>query len=127
MATVAVCMPPIAVVQAMDSAFRAVRLWERTAFAGRFDSTVFSCTVGLRKPDPRIYRLCLRELGVEAGDTLFVGDGANDELAGAVRAGLRAVLIHRPGEEPIWPEARMWDGPRVTSIPEVLDHVDHDR
>ena len=95
-------------------------LWGETAFAGRFDSLVFSCSVGLRKPDPRIYRLCLDELGVEARDALFVGDGANDELAGAERVGMRAVLIHRRGQAPIWPEARSWDL-RITSIPEVLD------
>jgi len=95
-------------------------LWPETAFAELFDSTVFSCAVGLRKPDPRIYRLALDELGVEAEDAFFVGDGANDELAGAERVGMRAVLIHRPGETPPWDEVRDWQGPRITSIPEVL-------
>ena len=98
-------------------------LWPETAFAGLFESEVFSCQVGLRKPDPRIYALACKELGVAPAEAVFVGDGANDELAGAERAGLRAVLIHRPGEEPPWPEARRWRGPRITSIPEVLDLV----
>ncbi len=52
---------------------------------------------------------------------MFVGDGANDELGGARRVGMDAILIHRAGEEPPWPEVREWDGPRVTSIPAVLD------
>jgi FMN phosphatase YigB (HAD superfamily) len=52
---------------------------------------------------------------------VFVGDGANDELAGARRGGLDAILIHRPGEDPPWPELAEWDGPRVTSIPGVLE------
>ena len=96
-------------------------LWEETVFAGLFDSTVFSCSVGLRKPDPEIYRLALGELGVEPGDALFVGDGANDELAGAERVGMRAVLILRPEQdEPYWDEARGWQ-PRITSIPKVLE------
>jgi putative hydrolase of the HAD superfamily len=96
-------------------------LWDGTAFAELIDSAVFSCSVGLRKPDPRIYRLCLEELGVEPEESLFVGDGANDELAGAERVGMRAVLIHRAGQEPIWEEARAFEGPRITSIPEVLE------
>jgi putative hydrolase of the HAD superfamily len=96
-------------------------LWNGTPFAGLIDSAVFSCSVGLRKPDPRIYQLCLEELGVEPEEALFVGDGANDELAGAERVGMRAVLIHRPGQEPIWEEARAFEGPRITSIPEVLE------
>jgi FMN phosphatase YigB (HAD superfamily) len=55
---------------------------------------------------------------------MFVGDGANDELAGAERVGMRAVLILRAGQdEPYWQEARGWQ-PRITSIPEVLDLVE---
>jgi FMN phosphatase YigB (HAD superfamily) len=50
-----------------------------------------------------------------------VGDGANDELAGAQRVGMRAILIHRPGEDPFWPEVAEFTGPRITSIPEVLE------
>jgi putative hydrolase of the HAD superfamily len=99
-------------------------LWPETAFADLFDATVFSCSVRLRKPDPRIYRLALDELEVEPGEAMFVGDGANDELAGAERVGMRAVLIHRAGEEPLWDEAREWRGPRITSVPELLPLLD---
>jgi putative hydrolase of the HAD superfamily len=98
-------------------------LWEETAFGGLFEATVFSCSVGLAKPDPRIYLLACDELGVEPAEALFVGDGANDELAGAERVGMRAVLIHRPGKEPYWPSALEWSGPRITSIPEVLELI----
>jgi putative hydrolase of the HAD superfamily len=100
-----------------------VDVWDETPFAGLFDSEVFSSSCGLRKPDARIYRLALDELGVEARHALFVGDGANDELAGAERVGMSAVLIHRPGEEPVWPEVRAWSGPRITEISEVLKLV----
>jgi putative hydrolase of the HAD superfamily len=99
-------------------------LWPETPFAELFDSTVFSCSVGIRKPDPRIYRLALDELAVAPQEAIFVGDGANDELAGAERVGMRAVLIHRPGEDPIWDEVRDWRGPRITSIPELLPLLD---
>jgi putative hydrolase of the HAD superfamily len=97
-----------------------VDVWDETPFADLFDAVVFSCSCGLRKPDARIYRLALDQLGVEPSEALFVGDGANDELAGAERVGMRSVLIHRPGEEPLWPEVRDWPGPRITSIPAIL-------
>jgi putative hydrolase of the HAD superfamily len=96
-------------------------LWPSTPFAGLFDAEVFSSAVGLAKPDPRIYLLCCEQLGVEPGEAVFVGDGANDELAGAERVGMEAILIHRPGEEPYWDGLADFEGPRVTSIPEVLE------
>jgi putative hydrolase of the HAD superfamily len=96
-------------------------LWAETRFHDLFESTLFSCSVGLAKPDPRIYRLACEQLGVEPRDALFVGDGANDELAGAERVGMRSVLIHTPGKDPWWPAARDWRGARITSIPEVLE------
>jgi putative hydrolase of the HAD superfamily len=95
-------------------------VWAETVFADLFDATVFSCSVGLRKPDPRIYQLACSELAVAPEEAMFVGDGANDELAGAERVGMQAVLIHRQGEEPPWPEAREWQGQRITAIPQVL-------
>jgi len=95
-------------------------VWAETPFSDLFDVTVFSCSVGIRKPDPRIYHLACERLHVEPGEAMFVGDGANDELAGAQRVGMEAVLIHRPGEEPPWNEVRDWQGPRITAIPEVL-------
>jgi len=96
-------------------------LWPDSAFAGLFDAEVFSSRLGISKPDPQVYLYCCELLGVEPRDALFVGDGANDELEGARRVGMQAVLIHKPGLDPLWPELREWDGPRITTIPEVLD------
>jgi len=96
-------------------------VWDETAFAPHFDDVVLSCAVGMRKPDPRIYRLACERLGVEPEECIFVGDGANDELAGAERVGMKAVCILRPDlEKPIWPEAEGWE-PTIRSVPEVLD------
>jgi putative hydrolase of the HAD superfamily len=100
-----------------------VDVWSETPFAGLFDAEVFSCSCGWKKPDPRIYELACERLDVRPGEAIFVGDGANDELAGAERVGMRAILIHRPGTEPAWPEVRDWPGPRITSIPDVLSFV----
>ncbi len=96
-------------------------LWPESQFAGLFDAEIFSNAIGLSKPDPRIYLACCEQLGVDPHEAVFVGDGANDELAGAQRVGLVPVLIHKAGEDPVWREVRTWDGLRVTSIPEVLE------
>jgi putative hydrolase of the HAD superfamily len=97
--------------------------WDETAFARHLDDVVLSCAVGLSKPDPRIYELACERLGVEPDECLFVGDGANDELAGAQRVGMRAVCVLPPGrDEPLWPEARGWE-PTITSLEDVLELV----
>jgi putative hydrolase of the HAD superfamily len=97
--------------------------WEDFELAGHLDDAVLSCDVGLSKPDPRIYLLACERLGVEPRECLFVGDGANDELAGAERVGMQAVCILPPGRsEALWREARGWE-PTISSVPEVLSLV----
>ena len=96
-------------------------LWPQSEFAGLFDAEIFSSRIGISKPDPRVYLACCEALGVEPHEAVFVGDGANDELEGARRVGMHAILIHKPGEDPVWPDVRTWDGPRVTSVPDVLE------
>jgi putative hydrolase of the HAD superfamily len=94
--------------------------WDETELAPHVDDVVLSCAVGMSKPDPRIYELACERLDVRPGECAFVGDGANDELAGAQRVGMRAICVLPPGrEEPLWPEARGWE-PTISSLPEVL-------
>jgi putative hydrolase of the HAD superfamily len=95
-------------------------VWEQTPFGPLFDSAVFSCSVGVSKPDRRIYELAAEELGVEPGDCLFVGDGANDELPGAERAGMTAVQLRAPGE-PLTEEGERWTGRFVERLSDVLE------
>jgi putative hydrolase of the HAD superfamily len=95
-------------------------VWDRTSLAGLFDSAVFSCSTGFSKPDPRIYAVACHELEVEAGDCLFVGDGANDELPGAERAGMTALQLRPPGEE-LTPEGARWEGRYVERLSDVLE------
>ncbi len=98
-------------------------VWDESRFAGLFDAAVFSATAGCMKPDREIYELACTGLGVDPSDCLFVGDGANDELRGAERAGMTPVLVHPRGEDPRWDGLGDWSGLRVDAIPQVLDLV----
>ncbi|MER6754976.1 HAD-IA family hydrolase [Micromonospora echinofusca] len=62
--------------------------WPQSPLAQRFDVAVFSCDVGLAKPDPAIYGLAAKCLGVRPAECVFVGDGADGELAGAAAVGM---------------------------------------
>lgn len=74
--------------------------------------------MGFCKPDPRIYELATFELRVAASSCLYVGDGGHDELGGATRAGMTAVLL-QTGKTPGPPQAQEWSA-RIHAIPELL-------
>jgi putative hydrolase of the HAD superfamily len=99
-------------------------VWPDTAFEGLFDVTIFSCAVGVKKPDPRIYQLALDRLGTKPEECLYVGDGSSRELSGARAVGLRAILIRDPHEvvQAIDPDQREddWDGERIGRLSELL-------
>lgn len=71
-----------------------------------FDAVVISTQIGAIKPDPRMYEAILKKLDADPGDCLFVDDRPCN-LDGAVRAGLHAVQMARPGFTPEY----LWDGP----------------
>jgi HAD superfamily hydrolase (TIGR01509 family) len=75
---------------------------ERLGLAGFLKATVFSSEVRFRKPDPRIFRIALDRVGVEAPQAVFVGDRLYDDIGGAQAVGMPAVLTHqfRLEEEP---------------------------
>ena len=65
------------------------------AIARHFDVLVESRAVGMRKPDPRIYQLMCRRLGVAPEQTAFLDDiGANLKSARAL--GMRTIKVDDP-------------------------------
>jgi HAD superfamily hydrolase (TIGR01493 family) len=59
-----------------------------------FETVVFSCEAGVRKPHPDIYRQALATLGVEPEMAVFVGDRVREDVRGPQSLGIRAVLTH---------------------------------
>ena len=86
----------------------------RHRLAKAVDATVFCVDVGWRKPAPQIFQHALSLLDVEARDSVFVGDDPRQDIAGAVRAGLRAILLD-PRKEGT--DARC---PAIRSLEELL-------
>lgn len=84
-----------------------------------FDTIVISEAAGWHKPDPRIFRLALDQLGVPAHGTAFVGDNPIADVVGAKQSGLFSVWIR----DDLWPDPvdadLAADDPR-----ELLDHID---
>lgn len=110
-----------------DCSWEVPGIWTSTPFARFIEAPVFSCAVGLKKPDPEIYQTACRLLDISPHACLYVGDGFNEELAGALNAGMRAVLIRPLGETPpkgIKWEGETWTGDRIENLSETLPFLD---
>ena len=94
-------------------------------FAPFVDVAVFSCLLGITKPDSRIYHLAAEQLAVRPEACLYIGDGESQELTGAAAVGMHPVLIRDPYEDNtdvhrVDAEADEWHDPVISSLKEVL-------
>jgi putative hydrolase of the HAD superfamily len=108
MARIAECAPRPAMLEAIrrirGSGLRAGALTNNWAnerdvpshdLAKLFDAFIESSKVGLRKPDPRIYRLACDALGVAPNEAVFLDDiGRN--LKAARELGMRTINVDAP-------------------------------
>ncbi len=62
-----------------------------------FDVIVTSEQAGAIKPDPEIFHLLARRLGLEPGQVLYAGDNPVPDVLGPVRAGMKAAWVNRGG------------------------------
>jgi putative hydrolase of the HAD superfamily len=60
-----------------------------------FDAIVFSCDVGVMKPDAAIYVRACSIVNAAPEQCFFVGDGGDNELEGADALGMFTILINR--------------------------------
>ncbi len=66
-----------------------------------FDLTVFMDEVGYMKPQKEIFHYTAEQLGISIDELLHVGDSPENDLAGALLAGAKAVLINRDIKIPL--------------------------
>ena len=89
-------------------------VWNDIPLSDYFDVSVFSCRVGIMKPDPRIYHMACDQLSLNPEECLFVGDGDSSELAGASGVGMSTVLISDD-------KAEHWSGSRISSLDQIKE------
>ena len=64
---------------------------------GLFEEVIESAAVGIRKPDPRIFRLGTEALGLDPEDVMVVGDSFTNDIVPAVEAGCRTAWLKGEG------------------------------
>ncbi len=60
-----------------------------------FDQFITSASVGIRKPDPGIFRYALMQFKVRPQEAVIVGDSEVHDVGGGYVAGLKTVLVDR--------------------------------
>ena len=107
-----------------DCTYEIPLIWEESLLSPHFDTVIFSCNVGIKKPDPKIYHLICRDLKVKPKNCLYIGDGSSHELSGALRVGMSPILIRSPSEkDSVRIDEENWDGPRIKSLSEILIYI----
>jgi putative hydrolase of the HAD superfamily len=66
---------------------------EEAGFGPYLETVVDSHVVGVAKPDPRIFEICLERIGGRAQDAIYVGDVPAFDVDGARAAGIDPVLL----------------------------------
>ncbi|MEM1606536.1 MAG: HAD family hydrolase [Candidatus Bathyarchaeia archaeon] len=80
---------------------------------------IISAEVNRRKPSPEIFFAALNALGVEASNSVFVGDTPDIDVRGAKKAGMKTILVQRKNVSVISTE----DTPdfKVNNLREILE------
>jgi len=75
--------------------------------APMLDAICLSCDEGRLKPDPAIFRAAAGKLGLPPSGVAMVGDSVDDDVRGALAAGLIAVHLDRKGDAEAVPGAKV--------------------
>jgi putative hydrolase of the HAD superfamily len=102
------------------------RFLERDGLAGLIDARLYTSEMPHQKPHPSAFAAALAALGVdEPSRAVFVGDRPWDDIVGARRAGLRAVLRPNPLLESRAPDPREVEPDAVIErLPDLLPLID---
>jgi putative hydrolase of the HAD superfamily len=86
------------------------------------DVAVFSCAAGVAKPDRRIYLSVCQALRVAPESCVYVGDGGDHELQGALEVGMTPILLRVESEiakEGLPPGAADWKGAEIETFQQL--------
>lgn len=78
-----------------------------------FDLMVISGKEGIEKPDPEIFQRALQRAGVEAKDSVYVGDHPRLDAEASSNVGMKSILIDRRNRHP------HHEGTRIRTLEEL--------
>ncbi len=82
-----------------------------------FKDVIESSVVGVRKPDPEIFRLGVKALGLEPAETVMIGDSPDKDINPAQSIGCKTVWLQGKN----WSEVQCTPDHIISSILEIQD------
>jgi putative hydrolase of the HAD superfamily len=109
----------LAVVSNWDARLRG--LLASLGLADAFEAIIISAEVGFEKPAPEIFDCALSALGARAEEAVHVGDSLDDDVRGALAAGVHAVHLDRGATRASWvPDPGYLSAPDLEAVVEAL-------
>lgn len=98
------------------------KILDRYGLLASFDVLTFSDECGIRKPDPEIFLLTLRQVGALPKEAVHVGDDPVLDVEGAKDAGMRVIQVAAGGRAtgPVKPDAVI---SCLSELPAALDRL----
>lgn len=83
-----------------------------------FDDIIVSGEEPYAKPDPQIFLLSCRNLGIKPEEAVFVGDYYPNDIAGALEAKIKPIWIADDPEE-----HKEYQGIRISRLKEIMEYL----
>jgi FMN phosphatase YigB (HAD superfamily) len=89
-----------------------------------FDSLVFSCEIGIRKPSVKVFEYVINSLSLVPNESVYIGDWPEIDILGAKQSGMRAIFLN-PYNVPYPKETPRPDAiiEKFSQIPKILEEL----
>jgi YjjG family noncanonical pyrimidine nucleotidase len=84
-----------------------------------FQDVLISADLGVSKPDPAIFHIAVRRLGLPAGEILCIGDSPSSDIRGAANAGIDSCWFNPSGG--VYPSGEPEPNYIIRDLRELLD------
>lgn len=97
------------------------RLLRRDGLDKYFDLMICSSELGIRKPNPKIFKHVLDQLKVKPENTVHVGDSVEADMYGARDSGITGIWIKAPNQ-PVWNGYAL---KTICELPKLLKQIEN--
>ncbi|MHA2036466.1 MAG: TIGR02253 family HAD-type hydrolase [Promethearchaeota archaeon] len=94
-----------------------------------FDLIIISDEIGIKKPNPELFKYGLKKFGVSGEETIYIGDRPDKDIVPANMNNIHSVYLHRGGKYDKYDADLKFEGNfkpdyEITNLNEIFDIID---